>query len=55
MTINLPVQDPFLFSTTIRHNLDPHEQYDDADIWVSVLYFDTSIHCGVCRDVTVGL
>ena len=54
MTINLPVQDPFLFSTTIRDNLDPHEQYDDEDIWVSVYYFDTIIHYGLCRDVFMG-
>jgi ABC-type multidrug transport system fused ATPase/permease subunit len=31
--ISIIPQDPFLFSTTIRDNLDPHEKYSDDDIW----------------------
>ncbi|KAG0255528.1 hypothetical protein DFQ27_006214 [Actinomortierella ambigua] len=29
-------QDPFLFGSTIRCNLDPFEKYQDADIWAAL-------------------
>ena len=38
MMVVLQRQDPFLFSTTIRDNLDPHKTHSDKEIWVSSLY-----------------
>jgi len=34
--ISIIPQDPVLFSATLRKNLDPFEQYEDADIWQSL-------------------
>ena len=31
--ISIIPQDPLLFSTTLRRNLDPFDQYKDSDIW----------------------
>ena len=37
MMVVLQRQDPFLFSTTIRDNLDPHKTHSDKEIWASSL------------------
>lgn len=34
--ISIIPQDPVLFSGTIRRNLDPFEEYPDADLWKSL-------------------
>lgn len=31
--ISIIPQEPVLFSATLRYNLDPFEEYDDAQIW----------------------
>ena len=31
--ISIIPQDPILFSTTLRQNLDPFDQYEDAEVW----------------------
>ncbi|EGD79314.1 ABC transporter [Salpingoeca rosetta] len=34
--ISVIPQDPTLFSGTVRYNLDPFEQYSDADLWAAL-------------------
>lgn len=34
--ISIIPQEPILFTATLRHNLDPFEQYSDAEIWNSL-------------------
>ena len=31
--ISIIPQDPILFSTTLRQNLDPFDQYEDSEVW----------------------
>lgn len=35
-SISVIPQDPVLFSGTIRKNLDPFDEFDDADLWNAI-------------------
>ncbi len=35
-SISVIPQDPLLYAGTLRKNLDPFEEYDDAEIWKAV-------------------
>jgi len=52
-------QDPVLFSGTLRHNLDPFEQYSDAAVWSSLRQshlsdFVTGLASGLQHEVSEG-
>ena len=38
--ISIIPQDPLLFSTTLRKNLDPFDQYEDAEVWSALEQVD---------------
>jgi ATP-binding cassette subfamily C (CFTR/MRP) protein 4 len=41
--ISIIPQDPLLFTTSLRQNLDPFDQYSDADIWSALEQVNLSI------------
>lgn len=52
-------QDPVLFSGSLRHNLDPFEQYSDAAVWAALRQshlaeFVTGLKAGLGHEVAEG-
>ena len=53
--ISIIPQDPLLFSTTLRRNLDPFDQYNDSDIWSALEQVNfRSLYLGVFGVYTLG-
>lgn len=54
-----PLQEPFLFSGTVRSNLDPFHSYTEADLWravesVGLKEAITALHDGLDAHVVDG-
>ncbi|KAK2707578.1 ATP-binding cassette sub-family C member 10-like isoform X2 [Artemia franciscana] len=51
-------QDPFLFSGTVRENLDPNEEHMDSELWVALnkTHLSSAVHMlgGLSADVGIG-
>lgn len=50
--VSIIPQDPLLFSTTLRKNLDPFEEHTDSDIWTAL---DQAHLTGAVKELKEGL